>query len=557
MKKFKHLSILLMFCLLAALLPGGASALSDPEIQADYAVLMDAATGEVYFDKNAQSQTAPASTTKLVTALLVVEAIERGDISLYDVVSAYEDCQYNLESDSTNAQPIISVGEEMTVENLLYCAMLVSANEACNILAEYVSGSIDAFVAEMNQRAMELGCTNTHFANANGLEDANHYTTARDMAILAREALNHSLFREICGTLSRTVPSTNYNYARYLGNSNQLLDPDSPNYNEDAYGIKTGYFSNAGYCLVSAVDRNDMDLICVVFHSYYNDETYEYGHYTDTNAIYDWFYDNFSTQTLLSSTTELTQVSVDMGAENSVGVRAESSVTALLPNDVDLSTLEYQIILYSERDGQKVEAPVSAGDRLGEVTVVLDGTACGFSYLLANGTVEMSRLQYLRTAASATFKTPVVSRIARLLIILLALWLVLSIVYRVQRARHRMSVAKARRERAERQMRGDAGRLPPTERNRREPEFRFFDKKDERPAQSRTGGTHAPRADRERSGNGPARSGGASGAKKHSSSRPTSSRGGSRPTGGTSRRPASGTGTERPPRRKEEDDPGI
>ena len=389
----------------------------------------------------------------MVMAMIVAEAIDRGEISLTDTVTASENCQYNLEADSTNANPAIVPGEEMTVEDLLYCAILVSANEACNILAEHVSGSVSAFVDEMNARAQELGCTGTHFANANGLEDPNHYSTAADFAILARDALRHPLVIRICGTLSYTVPATNEADERELTNTNSLLNPDSSYYSEYAYGIKTGYFSNAGYCLVSAADKDDMDVICVVMGS-----AEAGGNFSDTLTLYDWMFENYANTPLLSTTVTLMPVAVSLGTEDSTGVRADTVVSAILPKDYDTSHIQMQAVLYHERDDEELIAPVNAGQVLGEVTVVeVDDDnqvvrTFGTSLLVATATVDMSRMEYLRTQFSDLFKTPIVRKIITVLIIVLAIYLLLVFFYTVQRVRHLHSLRQARRERAKRRM---------------------------------------------------------------------------------------------------------
>ncbi len=457
MKKLKLLSILLIILLMTALLPVAALAAEGPEIEARAAIVVDADTGEVYYSKNAEASVAPASTTKMVTAMLVAEAVDRGDISLRDVVTASDDCQYNMDSDSTHANPAIVPGEEMTVEDLLYCAMLVSANEACNILAEYVSGSVSAFVSDMNARARELGCTGTNFTNANGLEDANHRTTAADFAILAREALRHPLILQICGTLSYTVPATNEADERSLTNTNSLINPDSDYYSEYVYGVKTGYFSGAGYCLVSAAEKDDIDVICVVMGS-----AEAGGNFSDSLALYDWMFENYENRAILSTTETLMPVSVALGTEATTGVRAETVVSAILPKDYDDSHIQKQAILYHERDDEALIAPVNAGQVLGEVTVVeVDDDnqvirTFGSSLLVATSTVEMSRMEYLRSQIHELFQAPVVRRIITILIILLAVYFLLVFFYTVQRVRHLRSVRRAKRERAGRRVSEEA-----------------------------------------------------------------------------------------------------
>jgi D-alanyl-D-alanine carboxypeptidase (penicillin-binding protein 5/6) len=479
MKKFKILPIVLTILIMMALLPVSALAVDDPAIGASAAVLMDASTGEVYYSKNADKTMAPASTTKMMTALLVVEAIERGDIGVNDVVTAYDDCQYNLDSDSSNANPAIEPGETMTVEQLLYCAMLASANEACNILGEYVAGSISGFVSQMNSRAQELGCQNTNFTNTNGLEDSNHYTTAYDFALIAQEAVQHQLFVQVCGTLNYTVASTNKNDARSLTNTNSLLNPDSSYYYEYAYGIKTGYFSSAGYCLVSAATYDNMDVICVVLGGQESGDQF-----ADSLTLYDWMFDNFSHRQILGSTETIYTVDVALGTADSTGLRAENAIYVTLPKDYDAS-INYQVTLYHAVEGRTLEAPVNAGDVLGEVTVIdSDGTVYGTSYLVATNSVDISRVEYLKTQVKELFQTPVVRRIITLLIVLLAVYVLLVFFYSLQRVRHLKSLRAAKRERAMRQAHEETQWLEIPDQTEQEPDIDYFSDGDSEPAQS-------------------------------------------------------------------------
>lgn len=473
MKKFKILPILLIMLLTAALLPVSALADGEPEITAKAAVLADATTGEIYYSKSRGSVVPPASTTKMLTALLVIEAAERGEITMDDEVTASENCSYNLDEYSSNANPTIVPGEVMTVRDLLYCAMLLSANEACNILAEHVSGSVDAFVEEMNARAEALGCDNTRFKNCNGLEEEGHYTTAEDFAVLAREAVQNSTLVEICSTLNYTVAETNEASERELVNSNNLLNPNSDYYYEYAYGIKTGYFTNAGYCLVSAAAYNDMDVICVVFGS--EEPGDQFG---DTLEIFDWFYETYSNRQILSSTETIWEVPVEMGTAETTGVRADASVTKILPKDYEITDLKYSVILYHDMEGRVLEAPVNAGEALGEVTVLLDGEECGTAYLVATSTVEMSRLEYMRNQVNELFETSVVRRIITILIVLLAVYLLLVVFYVYQRVRHLRSVRKAKRIRAYRQAEEEAGWLEIPEEEDSGFEIGYFDPDD-------------------------------------------------------------------------------
>jgi len=299
----------------------------------------------------------------------------------------------------------------------------------------------------MNQRAKELGCTGTNFTNCNGLEDSSHYTTAYDLSLIAREAVKHELFMKVCGTQSYAVPATNVNPARNLTNTNLLLDPNSNYHYENAYGIKTGFYTAAGHCLVSGATNNDMNLICVVLGGEETDKVRT--EYADTIALYDWAWANYSYQQVLSSTATLKQLSVSAGTSDAVGVRAETAVSLVLPNGFDVSTLETQYVFYNERDGKPLNAPVNAGDRLGEVTVLKDGTACGTSYLVATSTVELSKTQYLHSQFRQVFKQPIVRSLITVIIIIFALYLILVCFYRIQRIRHLRSIRQAKHRRAE------------------------------------------------------------------------------------------------------------
>lgn len=475
MKKFKILPLVLALLMALSLLPVSALAVSEPEIGANAAIIVDSDSGEVYYAKNADARVQPASTTKMMTALLVVEAVERGELALTDAVTASYNANYNLEDDSTDATPRIQEGEAMTVENLLYCVMLASANEACNILAEHLSGSVSAFVSRMNDRAAELGCDNTHFTNANGLEEEDHYSSAADLALIAREAMTHPFFAQVCGTYSYTVPETNMNGARELENSNKLLEKGGEYYYDYAYGIKTGFFTNAGYCLVSAAEKDNMDVICVVMGSV------DLGdQFLDSVTLYDWFFNNYEYRQILSSAETVVTVPVEMGTAETVGVRAEDVVSVILPRDYDATRIGYQYTLYNEASGQRLEAPLNAGEALGEITVVeLDEggntvRTFGTSRLVAASSVDMSRMEYIRTQISDLFQEPMVRRIITILIVLLAVYILLVLFYYIQRVRHVTSVRQAKRERALRQTAEEAQWLAIPEEPDEDPGIEYF-----------------------------------------------------------------------------------
>jgi D-alanyl-D-alanine carboxypeptidase (penicillin-binding protein 5/6) len=263
MKKRRLFSLFLSFALLLPLFSlTSADAYEDFDLDAKAGLLIEADTGEILYEKNAHQENFPASLTKVMVALLVFEAIDEGKIALTDSVTATESAFEGLSSDGSTAN--IVPGETMTVEQLLNCMLIVSANEACNILGETLYGSVDTFVARMNERATELGCEHTHFANATGLHNSQHYTTAWDLYLITREALKHDKFMEICNSKSYTVPATNMtDKPRELHSTNFLIS----NWRargyvyRDAQGIKTGSTPEAGYCLISSALRGSSEAL--------------------------------------------------------------------------------------------------------------------------------------------------------------------------------------------------------------------------------------------------------------------------------------------------------
>ncbi len=255
----------------AGSLPAG---ISQPEIQSEGAVLMDASTGTLLYSKNGDTRYYPASITKLMTALLVAEKC-----SLPDTVTFSKAATTNLESGAVTLG--LTEGDKLTVEQCLYGLMLKSANEVANGLAEHVSGSVSGFSALMNARAKELGCTGTNFVNPNGLNSSSHYTTAHDMALIARAAFQNDTVRKVASTLSYQIPATTKASARTVTMGHKMLNPGDSRYYPGVIGGKTGYTSLAGNTLVTCVEKNGVRLIAVIMKS-------KTTHYADTKSLLDY-----------------------------------------------------------------------------------------------------------------------------------------------------------------------------------------------------------------------------------------------------------------------------
>ena len=247
-----------------------------PAIYAESGILVDLDTQEILYSKNIDKQLYPASITKIMTTLIAIESS-----APEDPVTFSQTALDSIEWDSSNIG--CRLNETLTMEQCWYAMMLNSANEVCCGVAEQIAGSIDAFVDLMNQKAAELGCTNTHFANPNGLPDENHYTTAHDMALIANAAYENETFRQVFTTRQYEIaPTPQYTEPRYLYNHHKMMQPDTEYYYEGCLGGKTGYTEAALNTLVTFASRSEKTLLCVTM------RTQGRQVYTDTASLFDY-----------------------------------------------------------------------------------------------------------------------------------------------------------------------------------------------------------------------------------------------------------------------------
>ena len=396
MKNLRFITTFTTICILITLLCPFAMAKNDgadvqdataPELSSRSVLVGDAATGRILYSQNAYTRSDPASLTKTMMLLLAAEAVEREDVKLDDMVTASADCYFDLDDKSSSTAHIYK-GETMSLRDLLYCAALASANEACNIIAEYIAGTAKDFVAMMNSRAEELGLTGTHFANTHGMPDDNHYTTAKDLFVIQCEGMKHELFRTLVGTEKYTTDSTNTNDPRELKNTNALINPDSvygSDYEyEGAMGIKTGHTEAAGFCLAAAAEKNGLNLISIVLGADGDMAGGEYfNNFDDTVKILDWAFDNFSYRDILDTETAVAQQTVVKdGVEGTLNLRASEKLSALVKNDEKLENLDLKISLYEDT----VNFPVEEGREVGTMEVSdQNGMVYGEVKLLAFG----------------------------------------------------------------------------------------------------------------------------------------------------------------------------
>lgn len=379
-----------------------------PEFSADAAaaILVNAETGDVLYEHNATEKAYPASTTKIMTALLVLENMDPDET----VTMTKEDVA--LDSGSSNAGLV--EGETLTMEDLLYCLMLPSANEAANAFAREIGGSTEGFADMMNARAKELGCVNTHFVNANGLHNENHYTCAKDLVLIAQEAMSHELFATVVNTAQHRLPDTNKHSSRIILTTNHLiLSRYSEAYYSDAHGIKTGHTTPAGYCLVSEADRDGYTYYSAVLGCKQKSGAKFAGSFTETARLFDWAFGNWRLRTAAAKGSAITEQHVRLGrGTDSVTMVTQEDVKVLIPKNLDTDKLK---VSYKIED--EYTAPISKGSVLGTVTYSYEGRDYATENLVALTDIDRSTLLYILDLIDQFLHTVVFKLIAVALVI--------------------------------------------------------------------------------------------------------------------------------------------
>jgi D-alanyl-D-alanine carboxypeptidase (penicillin-binding protein 5/6) len=353
---------------------------SEPTINSEAAILVEVSTGRILYEKNSTKQMYPASTTKIMTAILTIE-----NCDLSEIATVSESALSNIPSGYVTCN--LQVGEEISIKDLLYALMVPSANDAAYVLAEYVGGSVDEFADMMNAKAKELGCKNTHFVNPNGIHDERHYSTAYDLYLIANYAMKNETFREICKTTEYTLPSTNKYEAtdRVLETTNDLLNSKSTSYYyKNAIGIKTGYTSQAGNCLVSEASRDGLEFISVVL----NGGTTSSGknaRYVDTINLFDYAYDNFTLTKIIEKDSIVTSIEIENATKETktLDLVIDESITVVNNKSIDMNNVIPEIKL-----NENIEAPISQGEVIGTVKYKVDDIEYSANLLAKNDVVK-------------------------------------------------------------------------------------------------------------------------------------------------------------------------
>ena len=403
MKKsiLSFLIILGVFCSLFSI-TGSAYAPSNFTVNAQYCMLSNMDTGEILYSKNADERLYPASITKLMTALVVCENVD----DLNQTVTIDGDLLESLLGTDSSLSYIVK-DEVLSIDQLLHYLLITSGNDTALVLAKYVGGTVDRFIEMMNETAAKLGMNSTHFDNPHGLPDDNHYTTVNDIHKLATAAFAVEKIKTICGYSRYQMPATNLHGERTLSTTNFLIDKTTTYFYKYCTGGKTGYTESAGRCIVSTAEKEGMHYLSIVMNA---DPKYIDANgnrrrieFTDTARLFEWAFNNFSYKTVIDENEYLGDIDVGLSWEDSnIQLFAGESLTALLPNEADKSSIEVDLKFI---DGKKVDAPIEKGETIAVANVYYANEPIGTIELCAGKRVKRSALQYIWMLFIGSFDT--------------------------------------------------------------------------------------------------------------------------------------------------------
>lgn len=407
--------VFLTICLIfAPILTVNAYEPSGIEITANAAMLVSLDTDEVLYEKNADQKVYPASITKIMTTLLMLES------SKYDPQAkiAMSEEALDLISGTGSSVSLLEAGEEITQLDLVYMVLMSSYGDCSLLAAIYYGGSVENFVAQMNSRAAELGLTGTHYENPIGLHHEENYTTARDTYVLTKFALQNETFKEVCGSTRHTV-NTSKSGSRVLSTTNFLQDNTTNYYYQYAKGVKTGYTDEAGRCLVSTASYNGYNYICVVFGCPPNEK----NHFTESKELYRWAFNNFEFKKVADTANPITEAGVELSLDTDfVSLYVEEGFVSILPKDADDSTIS----IVPKPTSQTVDAPIKKGQILGTADIIYAEEIIGTVNLVANEDIEKSTMLTVLRAVK-NFFTSSYMKIVYVLIVLAILIFIIAV----------------------------------------------------------------------------------------------------------------------------------
>lgn len=442
MRKLKTFASLLLAVAIAGLSTiAPAFADYDPgfDVDAESVYLINLDTGKVIYEKDADKKIYPASTTKIMTALLALENIPDLDAPQIELKLYIQ----NALSGTGASLAGILRGESFSPRELLYASMLPSGNEAAMMLGDYVGdGSLDYFAEMMNERAAELGAVNTHFVNASGMHDDDHYTTAYDMYLITKAALENETFRQIVSTRYYYAGEDQNGNPLHWNTTNFLISPGSTYYYPYATGVKTGTTDEAGRCLVSTAEKNGYHYLMVMMGAPQYDSNGEKLEenmvFKQSIALYDWAFGSFSNKTLIEKDLGVGEVPLKLarGGKDYLLIKSGEVFTDLLPNEIEASSITLELDLPAV-----VNAPVKEGEQVGTIRLMLAGEEIGSVPAVAAEQADASLIATLIDKFKRLFR----SFLAKFIVVFVALSIIAYITVTILRGRNKNRYYRRRR----------------------------------------------------------------------------------------------------------------
>ena len=416
-------------------------------IVASSALLAEVDTGTILFKHNMSTPHPADALAKIMTLLLAVSAIENEEVRPDELIEMTESAWSDI--GSKNSTQNIKPGEIMPFIDLMFCAYVGGADEACNLIAERVDGSVEAFIERMNARAVELGCENTNFTNTHGQYNKEQYTTAQDQFFIFRDAMGLELFAEISGVYRYTTDDTNISDARSLVSSNSLLNANAKYHYRFCTAGMASVTYEGGHSFVAFAESDGLSLISVVLGSdvvMMEDESAEMRNLTETRRLFEWGFSEFGWRTILSSSDLVAKAPIIHGdGADSVNLRPETEIRLLLDKDIPDEEFIRDITVYSLESGETLVAPIEAGTELGELTLMRDNVNHGTVKLVANTSIDLHRMEFVRMQVAAVLSSSTTRTVAAVLAVLIVLYIALVVRYNVSRRKRLRRISEAKK----------------------------------------------------------------------------------------------------------------
>jgi len=415
------------------------------DLAARSAIIAEKDGGTILYENNATIRHPADSLTKIMTLLIAALKVENDEISDHELITMTESAWHDINDNSTTQN--IHPGEQMTFIDLMYSAYVGNANEACNMLALRIAGSIDSFVVMMNELAKDFGADNTNFVNTHGQYNDSQFTTAYDQLMIFSAAMKSSLFAEIAGTYRHITESVDESETRTLSSSNSLLNQGSRYFYRYCVSGRDSATYEGGYSLIAFAEEDGLELISVILGSdvlVFDDESTDMRNFSETLRLFQWAFGQFAWRDILKTTDLLARVPVIHGSgADFVNARPEAALTLLLDNSITLESFTRDVTIFYD-DNNPLIAPVGAGDILGEVVVSRSGVEYARIALIANTNISLSGVEYIRSQIIDLLSTNTARNILFILAGLLLLYIALVIRYNIVRANRIRKIKNAK-----------------------------------------------------------------------------------------------------------------